>query len=978
MTNSGGGTDSGDIPESVIVQAATIRASGFFDDVYYRAQRVDLPADMDPAIDYLLHGGGVAPGPLFDAAGYLENYQDVAEADVNPLLHYLHHGRAEGRRNVFESASRKAPQLIVPVPPTRRKVDGLAVVVEASRPDAMDQLCGELKNLPGHFTLLVAAPVEAAIPIIETAVARAQLDARLICRIMPDGGGERVSVFSLFTEEVLRHEQVLYLHTRCSRAAGENIPASVCCLAGSEPFVDTVIQAFETYPNIGLIFSAASSPLSPARETGEAVRKLLSAIGIAREPGREIIDYPVDGEFWARVDALRPILELGLSDEDISEDRKDARHAASVAYMRAIPVVVQARQYGYAMYNPKTGEFSLHRIAREPGQGASDDLDRFSRLAFETELVSFDVFDTLLIRDSVSPEAVQRYAGQLLNDLYPETLAEFFQRRKDAEHSARAARSFQGDVDLTEIYERFERTPVWTEDVIARARSLEEDIDTLTLRKNPGIEDLLRFAKAEGKRLIALSDTYYSADKVKSLLHRENLADFFDEIYVSSDRGARKDRGDLWDKAQEREKVQSRRWLHVGDNEHSDIRAAAERQLRSLQVWRPATVVTNAGLALTVSERYWATDLAMGPAVNRLAANVAKTLPQLLTLKDAKDVGFTVFGPIVFGFLQWIISNPALQSVSNLYFLSREGFLLHRIYEHLRNQNLSLRLPPGSYLYASRRATLSASQGVQFAPHNLLAETRFEGTMAQLLRQRIGFELTRETDVANSAVRLPDDEKRVLNDLQTMRSPIGVHTGRELHGYRRYLEQAGLTTSPAPAVVDIGYSATIQAALQIITGKPMTGFYLGTTPRARQVEEGGGRALGYLAQDMAPGSSTEPALAFSLLMEAFLIAPHGQLMNFRLDGDQPVPVFRKPSHDEHSAAVLAELHDGAALYCAKLTDIYGESIWRSFIDKRVLQEPFRALIEGMIDIPKKLRSVLHVEDDFCGAELWKPLETPKI
>lgn len=36
-------------------------------------------------------------GPLFDKAAYLRRYPDVTEAGMEPLLHYVMHGQAEGR-----------------------------------------------------------------------------------------------------------------------------------------------------------------------------------------------------------------------------------------------------------------------------------------------------------------------------------------------------------------------------------------------------------------------------------------------------------------------------------------------------------------------------------------------------------------------------------------------------------------------------------------------------------------------------------------------------------------------------------------------------------------------------------------------------------------------------------------------------------------------------------------------------------------
>ena len=40
---------------------------------------------------------GFRPNPLFDTHWYLERYEDVRRAGVNPLLHYMLHGWREGR-----------------------------------------------------------------------------------------------------------------------------------------------------------------------------------------------------------------------------------------------------------------------------------------------------------------------------------------------------------------------------------------------------------------------------------------------------------------------------------------------------------------------------------------------------------------------------------------------------------------------------------------------------------------------------------------------------------------------------------------------------------------------------------------------------------------------------------------------------------------------------------------------------------------
>jgi hypothetical protein len=66
-------------------------------DPWYLAQNTDVAAaGIDPLLHYLRRGPaeGRDPNPLFDTDWYLARNPDVAAAGINPLLHYLRNGAA--------------------------------------------------------------------------------------------------------------------------------------------------------------------------------------------------------------------------------------------------------------------------------------------------------------------------------------------------------------------------------------------------------------------------------------------------------------------------------------------------------------------------------------------------------------------------------------------------------------------------------------------------------------------------------------------------------------------------------------------------------------------------------------------------------------------------------------------------------------------------------------------------------------------
>lgn len=77
-----------------------IRRSRLFNEAWYLSQNPDVAqARIDPALHYLRYGGfeGRDPSPQFSSSFYLDTYLDVKDTHTNPLIHYLLYGEKEGR-----------------------------------------------------------------------------------------------------------------------------------------------------------------------------------------------------------------------------------------------------------------------------------------------------------------------------------------------------------------------------------------------------------------------------------------------------------------------------------------------------------------------------------------------------------------------------------------------------------------------------------------------------------------------------------------------------------------------------------------------------------------------------------------------------------------------------------------------------------------------------------------------------------------
>ncbi|MCK1368311.1 glycoside hydrolase family 99-like domain-containing protein [Bradyrhizobium sp. 62] len=78
-------------------EPAGLRPAPYFQPTWYR-ERYSIPKSESPLAHYLTNRiGPFSPIPEFDAQYYLETYQDVAAANVDPFEHFIFHGYKEGR-----------------------------------------------------------------------------------------------------------------------------------------------------------------------------------------------------------------------------------------------------------------------------------------------------------------------------------------------------------------------------------------------------------------------------------------------------------------------------------------------------------------------------------------------------------------------------------------------------------------------------------------------------------------------------------------------------------------------------------------------------------------------------------------------------------------------------------------------------------------------------------------------------------------
>lgn len=197
--------------------------------------------------------------------------------------------------------------------------------------------------------------------------------------------------------------------------------------------------------------------------------------------------------------------------------------------------------------------------------------EKLARSLESWDVVSFDLFDTLLRRPVEKPTEIFRLVGEKLGD------SRFASRRIQAEQRARQGRP-SGEVTLEEIYLAMGSFPGKE-----TAKSLELELESSLCFADSYMLRLWEELHKAGKPLIVLSDMYLPASFLERLLEKAGYS-APTRLFVSCEYRQSKHRGGLFQIARQ-ELEKEKRILHIGDNYGSDVQQA--RRMGWQALWYP-------------------------------------------------------------------------------------------------------------------------------------------------------------------------------------------------------------------------------------------------------------------------------------------------------------------------------------------------------------------------------------------------------
>ncbi|MBD7922549.1 rhamnan synthesis F family protein [Xanthomonas bonasiae] len=886
-------------------------------------------------------------------------------------------------RNAAHAQTSAPPPSDVAFPaptPIERVQLRVGVMAHVFYPDLLGELAQALTAMPVPYVLMVSvidADAQAAAQQRLSSLPNLQT---LHVRKVTNRGRDLAPLIVTFREDILALDVVAHWHSKKSLYTGNErqdwrnyLTAS---LFGSAQRIGWILGMFAAEPRLGIVYpeSFAGVPLWAHTWLSnlQACRELGQRLGVGID-ATAYIDFPAGSMFWARVEALRPIYALGLNLHDFPEERGQIDGTLQHALERMFVAV--ARQHGLlAGILPADGTLALSTEgSRNWMQAFQMPLaTRVALSAIDANVVSLDVFDTLVTRPFLTPAGARAYLAHLA----AETLgvADFAMLRERAEGRARATAG--RDVDLDAIYAAMAHLAEAKDLPLHALQELELDTEARLLRPRQALVAAAAALAGNGRRLVAVSDMYLDSADLQRVLPSA-VRGLPQAWYVSCETGWRKDDDQAWERLPAREGVAARQWLHVGDNEQADIqRPQMHGYLTPVHVLRPAALLDVVPALRPLrpaagASSPWQDQLWLGLLSGHLA-DLADARPEQfghrLRLESPTSLGYLVFGPLLADYLLWLSRVALSRGIGQILFLSREGYLLQKAFAQLQAACPPLAALRGRYLLASRRGTGVPTLREASDLEALLGST-YTGSLQDLLQARLGTAATRAIAAQLGAadmrgmVMLPEMRTALLQKLAPAMPALLDVAAVEREGYLRYWRA---TVEDAPAMVaDLGYAGTIQAQLGRLTGTALGGGYFAVNDGIAQVQASGWAEARYFDGRNAD-AETSAILQHDLLLETFLTAPDGQFSHFALRDDGKVePVFADNELDPTHFATVAAVQQGALDFVADLCAVGGSETWQFTFDRALIQAPLRCLGEGRWQAGDWARG-LAVGDAFTG------------
>lgn len=568
---------------------------------------------------------------------------------------------------------------------------------------------------------------------------------------------------------------------------------------------------------------------------------------------------------------------------------------------------------------------------------------RVLNLAKQKSIIAFDCFDTLVHRTCSNEKVLidwARYMERILQ--YKFTMEQLYKTRKEQEQNLKKEieeptykellkaiyNTLSIDISLKEFYEL--------------SKKVEINIEQKVLVSDKDGVYLLKQLKKEGKKVVLISDFYFGKELLAQILNDLDLGQFIDDIFVSSDIGKRKSTGNLYKYVLEKECISSQEMLMIGDNKKSDVE-----------------IPSSLGIATYHKKNMWN---------SKKILERKEIIKKLYEMSECESNPINGYMSILLLFCERLYKYLVKSQQDKVYFCSREGQGLKRIFDYYQSFYPKELQITTSYLYVSRKATVIAglndieketfdnvfSKKCSYSLRNFMEFMEFSRGTIDYVKSTYGID--DETVLINDKKKNLVFQKIVTDDRVILEYNKIRRNKRKL--LEKYLIQQGINVMQGKlCMVDIGWKGSIQDNLRKVLNENVIiqGYYLGIFDKGELVDK-----CYYSSNNLKTGvvfstitDKDKDYFIFRknrMFLETLFTADHGPVMGYKEDGNKVSPIIK---NDKIELEVYQKMNAHLERLYKNYTQLI-QYIWDSNISIKAIEKEIKKcyLKRNIVDRPQ--------------------------
>lgn len=267
-------------------------------------------------------------------------------------------------------------------------------------------------------------------------------------------------------------------------------------------------------------------------------------------------------------------------------------------------------------------------------------------------------------------------------------------------------------------------------------------------------------------------------------------------------------------------------------------------------------------------------------------------------IADFEKLGYLYWGPVLAGYLLWMVKEAMNDNCDIVLFQSRDGYLLQKMYKILKRKYKEVQFPADVYFLASRRASIVP--GIRMEEDiRIAAGYSWHGANEDFLRSRFGVQAD-----GKKLLEMGPEQYALL-----YKEEIFKRAEKERLNYKKYINNLCLWKYRKAALIDTTAAGTVQTNLQHFMDFPIKGYYF--LKRVSEIEENNQIDFQSYYPSRPSYEIRENIFAYFLFMEMVLSSPDGSLICFDGNGK---PIYAKEKIGEEERKVLQDIQEGVLRY----------------------------------------------------------------